>query len=171
MDGRSRCGLVKLAGVPFFAVVLFLLSTAHAHFTFFPILLLFYSGSDLNTVIGAAVSTMLGRAADDLLPSGAETPQGWLHHDLNKEVIHANTSSTAKLAGGAAKAHAASGAHGAHPTSSAAAAAVAGTTISTVAAAAPGHASDLEYEPPAELVRLLSDRLTVELFALRNQVR
>ena len=164
MDGKSRCGLVKLAGVPFFAVVLFLLSTARARFTFFPILLLFYSGSDLNTVIGAAVSTMLGRAADDLLPSGAETPQGWLHHDLNKKAIHANTSST-----GAARAHASS-AHVAHPTSSTAAAAVAGTTIGTVAAATPGHASDLEYEPPAELVRLLSDRLTVELFALRNQV-
>lgn len=122
----------------------------------------------MNAVIGTAVATMLGRAADDLLPSGAETPQGWLHHDLNKEVIHANTTSTAKPAGGAAKAHAASGAHGAHPTTSAAAAAVAGTTIGAVAA--PSRASDLEYEPSAELVQLLSDRLTVELFALRNQV-
>lgn len=41
MYGRRRCGLVKLAGVLFFVLVLLLFSTARAHFTFFPILLWF----------------------------------------------------------------------------------------------------------------------------------
>jgi len=120
-------------------------------------------GSDLNTVIGAAVSSMLGRAADDLLPSGAETPQGWVHHDLSREAMHASALSGPGTPGAGA---------GGAITTNATTVAVNGTTIGTPAAvaAAQNVPADLEYEPPADLVRLLGDRLTVELFALRNQV-
>ena len=105
-------------------------------------------GLELNAVVGAAVAAMLARAADDLLPSGAATPAGWKHRGAAALSPHAISLALEQ--------------HHKKATSKAAAAAA--------TAAAELADAELEFEPPADLVRLLADRLAVELFALRNQV-